>query len=106
MQLNSNYTLADAFEKAKLYPETFERPSDRKLGNLKVGDWAKLCFEDGAGNAERMWVKVQRRLGDTFDGTLANRPCWAGFGDVGDRVVFKTCNVYDTIDWRENLPGC
>lgn len=100
----TGFKLADAFEKAKLYPETFEIPSERRLKNLQAGDWAKLCFEDGADYAERLWVKVVRRLDDTFEGELANRPCWRGFGSLGDSVVFKTCHVYDILKEREKLP--
>jgi hypothetical protein len=75
---------------------TFEIPPDEERKNLKVEDFAKLCFKHpGSPMGERMWVKVQRITGaGEYEGTLDNDPIIVPM-KCGDEVSFKWNNVIE-----------
>lgn len=70
------YRLASGVEQHRKTPETFWIPSDSDKAAIKPGDYAKLIFsvEGNDGPAERMWVLVTARDGDSITGTLDNQP--------------------------------
>lgn len=69
------YKIASGVEKHRASPDTFWIPSDDDKAGIQVGDYAKMIFNsDDGGSNERMWVKVTARDGDSFKGTLANKP--------------------------------
>lgn len=67
------YRLISGAERARGSPDTFLLPSDGDKAAIRVGDYVKLIF-DHADGAERMWVCVTAKDGDSFSGTLANQP--------------------------------
>lgn len=64
------YTLVDAQAMAEQNPISFTVPEDSQLDNLKIGDFAKLCFNE----KERLWVFITEIDGDKFKGTIDNEP--------------------------------
>lgn len=62
-------TLVDGVEQNRLYPATFEIPSEEAKAAVRPGDFVKIGFQY-QGLCERMWVQVH---GDGF-GELNNDP--------------------------------
>lgn len=102
------YTLIDAVEMNRLYPETFFIPSDSDIATLKVGDCVKLFFvptpeanERGVQFTERMWVEIidaDAARGDSFPiffaGRLVNTPfAFDGVLNYDDFVAFSAWNI-------------
>lgn len=82
--------LVDASLLAFEFPETFQRPSDSELKNIKPGDFVKV-----ARNNERFWVHVDgfvgRRIHGKIDNKLVNQPDLK----MGDSIFFMKKNIYD-----------
>jgi uncharacterized protein YegJ (DUF2314 family) len=106
--------LVDGREMARQHPDTLEVPSVADLDELQVGDHARLIFETnttepltqdpqirqrqqtiGAPSGERMWVKITKRDGDQFTGTLLNDPAFIDGLIYGDEVHFSTEHIVD-----------
>ena len=88
--------LTDAVERNRLHPDTFYVPPEAERKNLKVGDFAKLGFED----RERMWVLVTGKIGGLYVGTLANDPMSIDM-KFGDKVEFEQHNIMDILSKGE-----
>jgi uncharacterized protein YegJ (DUF2314 family) len=98
----SDYTLENAHENAKKWPDTFHLPDKEDIESLGTGGYVKLCFlpTDGA-MGERMWVKVKLRSGDTFRGALANDPANLTLGRLDDPVAFREENIFEAVSLSE-----
>lgn len=86
------YVLMDGVEQNRLYPDTFEIPSDKEKAALRPGDYVKLCFEDplGLSVSERMWVQVIKRgTGRLMNTPLAADLEWGDMVDYEDRHVLS-----------------
>lgn len=92
-------------------PDTFFIPSREDIDFLVPGDVVKLIFEangrtyglDGC-NGERMWVKVTKINGDSFEGKLSNHPAVWGNLYYGDKLKFTRKHIidFDYVDADEN----
>ena len=97
--------LNDAEMMYRTYPDHFYLPPEAERRGLRVGQFAKVSFQnlewDGAGDGnargERMWLKVVSRNedGSAYVGTLANNPVVVPFKH-GDRISFSPRHVYET----------
>jgi uncharacterized protein YegJ (DUF2314 family) len=93
--------MADRLESAEelhtQYPDTFRIPNKEDRRSLQPGDCAKVIFKTYTGDGvrgERIWVHVTGRVGDTYVGTLANKP-FVVAKQFGDRVRFRAEHVID-----------
>ncbi|MFZ6727484.1 hypothetical protein ACO0K2_18490 [Undibacterium sp. MH2W] len=82
----------DAQELSKLYPETFEAPSQDELASVREGSLVKICAND----VERFWVIVKNVDGDKLQGTVDNE---LSHGEVhhlkcDDVVSFELRHIY------------
>ena len=94
INVGNKYWLVNAQEMHQNHPETFEVPSQARIAKLKKGDEVKLCFN----GKERMWVKIKKIDGDEFEGELDNKPFELRHLSLGDKVVFRRENIYQTVD--------
>jgi hypothetical protein len=91
--VNKNVTLSDAGEKNRHFPATFLIAPEETRQSLKVGDFAKLCFES-KGHGERMWVVITNVLAPgKYEGTLDNDPVSVPL-KYGDKVKFEARHIY------------
>ena len=88
--------LTNAVERNRLHPDTFYVPPEDERRNLKVGDFAKLGFED----RERMWVLVTGKEGDLYFGLLSNTPMSVDM-KYGDKVEFEQHHIMDILSKGE-----
>lgn len=104
------YTLDDPRPMAAEFPYTYFLPSAEELDALAAGDLVKLVFRPWRmgqkWDAERMWVRIERVLGDHLSGTLDNEPDDIPGLDQGERIQFQKFHVVDCIwaDERETDP--
>ena len=86
-------------------PYTFYLPPDDYLAAIDKGDIVKLVFEgkpiSKEYGAERMWVIVTKREGDSFEGRLDNDPFDMPQIKSGELVRFTISDIID-IDWTES----
>ena len=97
MNAEKDYTLEDAVELNEAYPRTFIIPSQAEKDALTVGMLVKLIFilntpQDGCG-AERMWVEITERNGNTFSGILTNDPRYIESIKAGDIITFESNHI-------------
>lgn len=81
------------------YPDSFWIPDHGEKDAIGPGVHVKLLFrtrDDEWG--ERMWVRVERRRGNSVKGTLRNTPVGLPRIGAGDRITFTLDHVID-IDW-------
>ena len=99
-RLFGGWSLEDPRPLAAAAPYTFELPPAEAIAALAVGDSAKLIFRGRPGGrkwgAERMWVEIARRDGDTFEGALSNEPSDMPQLRAGARVRFHAWQVIGT----------
>lgn len=102
------YTLINAEEQAKKYPDTFEIPTLQERSALKPGQHAKLIFQpDLQGvRAERMWVLIGGRAEGTsylYEGQLANDPAFIPEEVIKykDPVQFSPEHIIGILDHEE-----
>lgn len=98
---SQQWYLRDADKIQKENPYTFYKPSKEILDQLKPGDFARLIFEfdpqaDDGCSAERMWVKIEERNCNGFQGALDNKPVYIKSLALGDIVAFKEQHIVDT----------
>lgn len=85
------YTLDDAEARHQEAPDSFEIPSRESRENLLPGEIVKLMFRISSANSEnveRMWVRVDHRVGGNYLGTLDNDPRTTREFAAGIRVNF------------------
>lgn len=94
-----NPRLRDCQALHRQHPRTFQVPSAADLAALAPGDMVKLIFATDEADrlrgcdAERMWVLIEARDGDTFRGELNNEPAIISALAWGDRITFLACHV-------------
>lgn len=91
------YTLIDAEERNKKYPETFHIPSREDIVKVEKGIFVKLIFSEGK-NFERMWVRVTHKIGNDFKGVLSSKPSKLISIKDGELVLFKSNNIVEIFE--------
>ncbi len=85
-------------------PYTFYLPSPAALDHAAQGDLVRLMFEaagpEDDGHAERMWVQVTGRTGETLTGTLDNKPYDIPGLSLGDVLTLDVHHILD-IEWAD-----
>lgn len=89
------WTLADAEERNRQYPDTFHIRPRMVRETLLVGDRAKLAFEDEEGG-DRMWVEIlPPDVRGKYKGKLLNQPvCISGL-NAGNTIYFGPEHILD-----------
>lgn len=93
--------LASGVERNRMYPETFEIPSDDERADVQPGDRVKLVFETKHGPGEKMWLTVvrERRRGGLV-ATLDNTPVFMPRLFPDDEVKFRRDHIVDIL-WSD-----
>ena len=92
------YKLGNGVERNRKSPDSFWIPSDKDKDQVKPGDFAKLIFEGtSSGGAERMWVRVTSRDGNSLTGKLYNTPYELTGISPGDEVEFNPDNIISIL---------
>lgn len=92
-----SYFLLDVVEHSKDKPN-FEIPSKFDREHIRIGDYAKVCFElknpshDRPGG-ERMWLELREVNNGRFYGVLDNKPVVIQDIKWGDTVEFGPENI-------------
>lgn len=92
-------TFVNGVTQNRLHPDTFEIPSNEEKADIQPGDHIKVGFLIDEGNieAERMWLRVTGRNGNSITGTLANDPVCItayGFGDEFTVTLDEVLSIY------------
>lgn len=90
------YSIDDGEAVHRSAPETYFVPSAQERAAVQPGEYVRLTFRlevESRSIAERMWVRITRRDGDSYIGRLANNPGSITFLRFGDLVRFKAKNV-------------
>jgi hypothetical protein len=95
-----SYKLISGLDRNKASPESFLLPSDADKAAVGPGDYAKLIFSSDDG-AERMWVLITARDGDSITGTLSNAPHRAVSVKHGDEVKFGPEHIIATLNQHQ-----
>lgn len=107
-----DWYLGNAEKEHAAHPRSFFVPSREERANRKPGDLVRLIFfmrkpPPGGPRAERMWVEVSARDGDSYVGLLTNRPTAITDLSGGDEIAFRSVNIIAIQDPRwtpyENL---
>ena len=104
--MHVTYKLENAAAANARYPKTFKIPPAEARETLRPRDLAKLMFRIYNGRrlyVERMWVRVQHVLPETYTGILANDPCCTDAIRAGERIDFHSDHV---IDVHRAPPSC
>ena len=91
--------LVNAREMAAAFPETFERPSNKELTNLKEGDFVKVCVR-----GERFWVQLIHVTDNLLLGRVDNfLICTHGI-NYGSIIPLHRDAIYDIYNERYPIP--
>lgn len=105
MSLPDGISLRDPRPIAAENPYTFELPHPEHVAAAREGDLVKAIFvdRDGGYDAERMWMRIEKRTADTFVGVLDNEPSDMVNLACGDPVTVPIDHVIGvyTGDGRE-----
>ncbi len=82
--------LASGVERHRLYPKTFDIPSDEDKAQIRPGDDVRLSFEMKNAPGERMWVEVVRIKRRRIVGRLKSQPVIIPKLWSSDKIKFKT----------------
>lgn len=93
-----SYKLVDGIKQNKLHPDTFEIPTKKEIGEVKLGQYVKLGFIEEGSPPERMWVMVDSIKGDKFRGFLNNNPFIISSIKCGDVVVFESKHILSIFE--------
>jgi len=90
--------LEDVVKQNKEHPRTFLIPDKEEVDGLGAGSLVKLIFvmnkpQTNGCQAERMWVKINSKQGDVFEGELVNAPYYLKSIKYGDKITFKRENI-------------
>ncbi|MBD2705342.1 DUF2185 domain-containing protein [Spirosoma sp. BT702] len=98
--MKQSWYLDNAVSASKESKYTFYKPSRFILDKLTSGDIVKLRFvlnvPDVDADAERMWVEIEQRLGDEFEGALTNQPQIIVDLEIGRTIKFDVNHIIDT----------
>jgi hypothetical protein len=91
-----SFPLLNAEAQNAKHPDTCWIPPKDVRNNLRAGDLAKVSFQLTGKEvaAERIWILVTGRMGDSYIGTINNYPVFLE-AEAGDVVTFKAENVID-----------
>jgi Uncharacterized protein conserved in bacteria (DUF2314) len=93
--------LGNGVERNRLYPDTFEIPSEATRRSIGPGDCVKLMFEMRTGPGERMWVDVVKVGRRNLAGTLRNTPAFIPRLEPGDKIKFRREHIIG-IAWPDD----
>jgi len=71
-------TIVSGERRAREYPKTFYIPKREKRESLKKGDYAKIIIEHELDGSERIWVEIQSKRDDMYQGSI-----------MGGSVIFE-----------------
>ena len=96
-----SWYLEDIRDWAKENKYTFSVPSNSVHKRLQKGNFVKLIFlfhsaDPESPRAERMWVEIDERNGETFKGSLANNPGYIKDVAIGAEIEFQTRHIIDS----------
>lgn len=98
--MEQSWYLDDAVSASKESKYTFYKPSQFVLDKLISGDMVKLRFAmkvpDADADAERMWVEIDKRSRDEFEGFLTNQPQIIDDLEIGTTIKFNVNHIIDT----------
>ena len=92
------YTLDNALETHREFPDTFHLPPQSERESLRLGDLVKLVFriQDGeCMHVERMWVIVEEVRPEFYIGVLDNDPYCTADIHSGQKVQFHSDHVIE-----------
>ncbi|MBK7362631.1 MAG: DUF2314 domain-containing protein [Micavibrio sp.] len=97
----------DAQNMKRLYPATFEAPSEKELNNLNIKDFVKVCVrvpnrEEGMPESERFWVEITKIDGDTITGKVSNDLVYIKLKHQ-ELISFHKNNVYSYISEKDEV---
>ncbi|MCK4501701.1 MAG: DUF2314 domain-containing protein [Desulfuromonadales bacterium] len=96
------YTLDDAEEVNRQYPDTFWIPSRNVRENLGEGQLVKLLFRITNGSedqVERMWVEITKISNNGYEGILDNDPYCTKRITAGLKVNFQAQHVIEVYKY-------
>lgn len=99
----STYTLQNAEDQARTYPDDFNIPDLKDRKTVPDGHFAKVGFvtESNSGSkcVEYLWVRVIDRESDdgTYYGVLEDEPNFTNGVKIGDPIQFEAENVFKII---------
>jgi len=96
---DKTYFLVNCQEMNENHPDSFEIPPINDIKELRVGDFARLIFENEQKEGERMWVQITEIDKDSwlFEGKLTNKPIVIVNLEEDDIVRFGTRHVADYL---------
>ena len=97
------YTLDNAEEVNKEFPDTFWIPSQEIRESLEVGQLVQLLFRITNGSdfqVERMWVEIIKKSDEGYEGILDNDPYCTKKITSGLKVNFKSIHVIDVYEYE------
>ena len=85
----------DAQEMHRMYPTTFEVPTEEELSSLKYNDFVKIC-----NIRERFWIQIESINHATGDilGRIDNDLVVTSDYNLGDIVAIQKLHIYQIID--------
>ncbi len=101
---NNRYKLENGEERHRKYPDTFYIPKLVLRGNLQSNDIVKLIFKmqekTDLNNivVERMWVIIEKKIGNFYIGILDNDPLADVYLQCGDKIYFKSRHIIDIYE--------
>jgi hypothetical protein len=100
------YALVSGIDRHQRSPNSFLIPSPDEKSAVKPGDYVKLIFSQGDESlpAERMWVKVTSREGDSLRGTLASEPYAVTQLAFNALIEFETDHIIAVLS-EESIGG-
>ena len=94
-----SYTLENAEERSKEFPDTFQIPSFEERANVKPNNLVKLIFNiidnNKILNIERMWVLNKKCENGKYSGILDNDPYADCELKAGDLIEYLAENIID-----------
>ena len=86
------YPFENALLMAMQNPDTFHRPSEFELNNLKIDDYVKVC-----NSSERFWVKIIKINPNNIIGIVSNDLVLTHIHGLKcyDEIIFHKDNIYD-----------
>lgn len=92
------FHLENVIKQNKLFPRTFQIPTQKDIDELDIGSIVKLIFvmekpQDNGCRAERMWVKITNKQNGIFTSIVNNQPYYLKSVKCDDIITFKMENI-------------
>lgn len=95
------WELESATERHSQHPDTFLIPDEGERSSLGIGQMVQLLFllvgEDGQVNCEKMWVTINERDADGYQGMLESCPASSNVLQPGATIHFTpndVCSIF------------